>query len=87
MRSALPARRRDKHDPRDPNNFARLPIKGYSADERIVYGTGHIAPAADLGIAIDRIFEDLRVAFVHLRSARNNCYQARADRSDAQPHQ
>lgn len=56
-------------------------IKGYAADERIVYGTGQIvAPEAMLGAA-EALFADPQVAFVHIRSARNNCYQARIDRA------
>lgn len=60
-------------------------IKGYTADERIIYGTGAIVPATDLSASIDRILDDRTVAFVHLRSARNNCYQARAERNDGYP--
>lgn len=55
-------------------------IKGYDAGERIVYGTGAIALAETLSARIDAILENPSVAFVHIRSARNNCYQARADR-------
>ena len=55
-------------------------IKGYSADERIVYGTGTIAPAQEIAERLDAIFADPNVAFIHVRSARNNCFQARVDR-------
>lgn len=59
-------------------------VKGYSADERIVYGTGAVVPTDTLRRVIDSIFDNPNVAFVHLRSARNNCYQARAERSATQ---
>ena len=55
-------------------------IKAYSADERIIYGTGQIVPPAAMAEVADRLFDDPKVAFIHVRSARNNCYQARIDR-------
>jgi hypothetical protein len=55
-------------------------IKGYGADDRIVYGTGVVAPVAELHQRIAAIFADPKVAYIHARSARNNCYQARIDR-------
>lgn len=55
-------------------------IKGYSADDRIVYGTGAVVEQARMMEQADKIFTDPRVAYIHIRSARNNCYQARIDR-------
>ena len=56
-------------------------IRGYGADDRIVYGTGNIvAPAAMVEAARD-MFANARVAYIHVRSASNNCYQARIDRA------
>jgi uncharacterized protein DUF1203 len=56
-------------------------IRGYGADDRIVYGTGKIvAPAAMVEAAQD-MFANPRVAYIHVRSASNNCYQARIDRA------
>jgi len=55
-------------------------IKGYSANERIVYGTGMIVAPARMTAQATAICKDLRVAYIHVRSARNNCYQARIDR-------
>jgi len=52
-------------------------IKGYSADDRIVYGTGRIVAPAGLEDAAAATFEDPRVAYVHVRSSRNNCYTCR----------
>lgn len=56
-------------------------IKGYGLDDRIVYGTGVIAPTDQIGAAVKDIFARADIAYVHVRSARNNCYQARIDRS------
>jgi len=55
-------------------------IKGYSVTDRIVYGTGTIVAQADMATRAREIFEDPGVAYIHVRSARNNCYQARIDR-------
>ncbi len=55
-------------------------IKGYSAQDRIVYGTGVVSPTPELEARIDDIFANPDVAYIHVRSARNNCYQARVDR-------
>ncbi|WP_299701310.1 DUF1203 domain-containing protein [uncultured Tateyamaria sp.] len=55
-------------------------IKGYSADDRIVYGTGTITPTPDIQTRVAAIFADPDVAYIHVRSARNNCYQTRIDR-------
>lgn len=55
-------------------------IKGYGSDERIVYGTGAVVAQKALSQRIDSVLKDPRVRFVHVRSARNNCYQARAER-------
>jgi len=55
-------------------------IRGYSADDRIVYGTGNIVPPADMAEAAEEMFGNARVAYIHVRSASNNCYQCRIDR-------
>ena len=55
-------------------------IKGYSAQDRIVYGTGAVVAAQDLQTSAEAIFKDPDGAYIHVRSSRNNCYQARIDR-------
>lgn len=56
-------------------------IKGYGADDRIVYGTGQIIAPDNMVNACDAIFEDTDVAYIHVRSARNNCYQCKVTRA------
>ncbi|KIC49591.1 DUF1203 domain-containing protein [Tateyamaria sp. ANG-S1] len=56
-------------------------LKGYGVDDRIVYGTGSVTPRTEITNRIAAIFADPQVAYVHVRSARNNCYLARADRA------
>ncbi|WP_299501712.1 DUF1203 domain-containing protein [uncultured Roseobacter sp.] len=55
-------------------------VKGYSADERIVYGTGEVVATEDILAKVASVFQNPDVAFIHVRSARNNCYQARIER-------
>ena len=55
-------------------------LRGYGADHRIVYGTGAVVPTADIPAQAAARLADGRVAYVHVRSARNNCYQVRIDR-------
>ena len=56
-------------------------IRGYGADDRIVYGTGKIVAPAAMAQAAQEMFAEGRVAYIHVRSASNNCYQARIDRA------
>ena len=55
-------------------------LRGYGADDRIVYGTGAVVPVTRLREEAEARFGDGRVAYLHVRSARNNCYQLRIDR-------
>lgn len=55
-------------------------LKGYGAQDRIVYGTGRIVTSPDISAYVTDVFADPDVAYIHVRSARNNCYQARIDR-------
>ena len=55
-------------------------VRGYGADDRIVYGTGGVVATAVIPARAAALFGDARVACVDVRSARNNCYQVRIDR-------
>lgn len=55
-------------------------VRGYGADDRIVYGTGGVVATGAIPARAEELFGDDRVAYVHVRSARNNCYQCRIDR-------
>ena len=63
------------HSPED-----RL-LKGYSPDDRIVYGLGRIVPARHIADQAAKILADSRVAYVHARSSTNNCFTCRIDRA------
>jgi hypothetical protein len=56
-------------------------VRGYSPEHRIVYGTGAVVPTERIAEEASARLADARVAYVHVRSARNNCYQVRIDRA------
>lgn len=56
-------------------------LRGYGADDRIVYGTGGVTPTHKICARAHELFEREEVAYVHMRSARNNCYQLRIERA------
>ncbi len=59
----------------------RFIVRGYTADERIRYGTGQVVETEDMAAACERMFEDHSdVDFIHVRSAQNNCYSCRIER-------
>lgn len=55
-------------------------LRGYDADDRIVYGAGKVIPTIAIDSAARRFFERDDVAYIHLRSASNNGYQCRIER-------
>lgn len=56
-------------------------LKAYSADHRIIYGTGQITQAGEISGYAQKLFLRDDVAFVDVRSARNNCFQTRVVRN------
>ncbi len=70
--------------PETPDMFLKREsylLKGYGEDDRIAYGTGRIVPPAGIPEAAAQILARDGVDYVHVRSALNNCYQARIDRA------
>lgn len=55
-------------------------VRGYGVDDRIVYGTGGVVETAAIAARAEALLAEDGVAYVHVRSARNNCYQVRIDR-------
>lgn len=54
-------------------------VKGYNRDERIVYGTGAVVPAADVPAHALDLLTRSGIVFVDVRSARNNCWLVRLE--------
>lgn len=55
-------------------------LRGYGADDRIVYGTGRVIPTGEIAPLARHLFQRPEIAYIHLRSASNNCYQCRIER-------
>lgn len=60
--------------------WERVLLRGYGADERIVYGTGQIVPTREIGEVAAALLGRPDVGYVHVRSVSNNCYVCRIDR-------
>ena len=56
---------------------AQYLVRGYGADERILYGTGRVVETRKIPDYARQLLEDPTVAFVDVRSAANNCFQCR----------
>ena len=57
-------------------------LKGYRSDDRIFYGTGRVVAQRDLTAYAETLLADPDVAYVDVRSARNNCFQLRIRRGN-----
>lgn len=64
---------------------AQYLLRGYDADHRIVYGSGQIVPTARIPEVAANMMLSCRIAYVHVRSAANNCYQCRIERAPISP--
>lgn len=56
-------------------------LKGYCKDDKIVYGTGRIVKSPDMKAEAEDILKNPDVAYVHARSALNNCFTCRIERA------
>jgi hypothetical protein len=57
-------------------------LKGYNAGNRIIYGTGQIVKSKTIAETAAALLERPEVAYIHVRSALNNCFSVRIDRKD-----
>ncbi len=55
-------------------------VRGYDHADRIVYGTGAVVPTNQICSRAHELLAREDIAYLHMRSARNNCYQCRIDR-------
>lgn len=56
-------------------------LRGYGYDDRIVYGTGAVTPTHEICNRAHELLRRKDIAYLHMRSAKNNCYQCRIDRA------
>ncbi|MEW9835692.1 DUF1203 domain-containing protein [Mesorhizobium marinum] len=54
-------------------------VRGYGADDRIVYGTGAVVPTPAIADRAAELLARDDVAYLHMRSAKNNCHQCRIE--------
>lgn len=57
-------------------------LKGYTADQRIRYGTGRIVTSGEIAAYATELLKRPEISFVDVRSARNNCFQLRIVRRE-----
>ncbi len=55
-------------------------LRGYDQDDRIIYGTGAVVPTPAIAERAAQLLTRPEVAYLHMRSSRNNCYQCRIER-------
>ena len=65
--------------PREKEGSGRI-LRGYGAQDRIVYGSGIVVEQDKIETAAASILSRADVAYVHMRSATNNCFTLRIDR-------
>ena len=66
-----------------PGIFVRgevILMRGYGHDDRIVYGTGKVIPTTEIESRAAELFQRPEIAYLHLRSSTNNCFQCRIER-------
>lgn len=59
----------------------RYIVRGYGADDRIVYGTGQVVATPEIPTVAAALLADPKIAYAHVRSATNNCYHCRIERA------
>lgn len=55
-------------------------VRGYGENDRIVYGSGAVTPTVAIATRAEELLQRDDIAYLHVRSARNNCYQCRIER-------
>ena len=72
----------ESHDlPTMFEDWEHVLVRGYDENEHIVYGSGQIVKKSDMTSIISTAFKTQEnIAFFHVRSAGNNCYECRVER-------
>lgn len=73
----------DTHLP-DRLSSDRYIVRGYDAEERIVYGTGDVVATDDIPAYSKKLLSQPNIEFIHVRSAQNNCFQCRVEDDSAE---
>lgn len=56
-------------------------VRGYGYDDRIVYGTGAVTATHEICNRAHELLRRQDIAYLHMRSAKNNCFQCRIERA------
>ncbi|MFD2207646.1 DUF1203 domain-containing protein [Kiloniella antarctica] len=56
-------------------------LRGYNADNRIVYGTGQTVKSETVKEAALDMFKNEKISYIHARSTTNNCFTCRIERT------
>ena len=56
-------------------------LRGYGTDDRIAYGTGAVTPADEITKRAEALLAREDIAYLHVRSAKYNCYQCRIEQA------
>jgi hypothetical protein len=67
--------------PRHQRGGSQQILRGYGRDHRIVYGTGIVVDAEAIEDEAETILSRDDVAYVHMRSATNNCFTLKIERA------
>lgn len=62
-------------------SWDRVILRGYTAEHRILYGTGQVVETENIEKVAEEILANSKVSYVHMRSASNNCYHCRIERA------
>lgn len=64
------------------DNYDQMLVRGYGADNRIIYGSGSVVKVKDIPSVIEEGFDNPTIKYFHMRSASNNCYHAKVTRTN-----
>jgi hypothetical protein len=67
--------------PRHQGGGSQQILRGYGRDDRIVYGTGVVVEPEAIEDEAEAILRRDDVAYVHMRSATNNCFTLKIERA------
>lgn len=63
------------------DNYNQMLVRGYGADNRIIYGSGSVVKVEDIPTFIEEGFDNPAINYFHMRSASNNCYHVKVTKT------
>lgn len=62
-------------------NSKTVLLRGYTHEDRILYGSGQVVASSSINEVASKLFENPKIAYIHVRSATNNCFTCRIERA------